>query len=164
MIAGALAQLQKNSEASGYGTGDVSALLDSMSINVGWRSTEGLKQLVSLAKKKQAYHTGPRPSPGDIVLFHNQRDANGNGVTDDWLTGCGVVVAKNSPGFEVVTRTGHRPRRIAVWPNGPHQRIVDGEKVNSFLRIPRRSDPADTVYLANQLYAGYIDIERLISD
>jgi hypothetical protein len=72
-----------------------------------------------------------------------------------------VVVETDGPRFKAVTRTGHAPREIAVWPDGPSVEVLDGEKVNSYLRIPSRADPEDAEYLAGDLYAGYVDVEAL---
>ena len=163
MVAAAEALLEHGEESAGYGAKDLEKIFTEVGLNIGWRAVDQLDALVSFAKKKSAYQTGDDPKAGDIVLFHNQVDANGNGLVDDWLTGCGVVVDLARPQFDAVVRTGHAPRKVTVWPDGPSRNTVSGETTNSYLRVPNRSDPKDTMYLAGQLYAGYIDIERLAS-
>ena len=164
MVSQAKALLSDGANGSGFGGQDLEMMLSKASASVEWKSSQGLDALVSLGRKKRAFHLDDSPEPGDIVLFHNQLDANLNGETDDWLTGCGVVTKRDGARFVAVVRTGNAPRKVVVWPDGPARRIVDGEQVNSFLRVPSRSDPEDTPYLAGQLYAGYLDIEQLSGD
>ncbi len=164
MVAEAEALPTGGKDRGDYGADDLEMMLAKVNSQVKWHSNQGLDALVSLARTKGAHHLENDPIPGDIVLFHNQWDANMNGEADDWLTGCGVVVKRHGPRFEAVVRTGHAPRQVTVWPDGPARRMVDGEKTNSFLRVPSRSDSSDTAYLAGQLFAGYIDIEELAAD
>jgi hypothetical protein len=164
MIAEAEALLAQAGEGSGYGAEDLQTILEKVRGRLGWRSDQGLDALVSLGKKNGAYRLDDEPAPGDIALFHNQVDANMNGELDDWLTGCGVVTRRDGPRFEAVVRTGNAPRQVIVWPDDPSRRTANGKTVNSYLRIPSRSDPAGTAYLAGRLYAGYLDIEQLVGD
>jgi hypothetical protein len=161
MVAQAEALMRTAEVRDGYGAEDVKRAMKSAGVKVDWRPAQGLAPLVDLARKRGAYLAAGRPRLGDIVLFHNQWDENANAEVDDWLTGAGVVVEAWGKRFNAVVRTGYAPRRVTVWPDGPAERMVDGEKVNDFLRVPTRSDPPDTPYLANQLYAGFIDVEKL---
>ena len=161
MAARANELLDASPRHSDYGTHDLKTILDSVMPGHGWTASRGLSSLVDRAKSAGAYHTSARPDRGDIVLFHNQVDANGNGEIDDWLTGCGVVVDTRGRRFEAVIRTGYAPRRIIAWPDGPDTTMIDGRKANSFIRVPHRSDPSGTAYLAGRLYAGFIDVEAL---
>lgn len=162
IVAAAEALLEEAPARPGdYGVADLEAILRATLPDLGWRASEGLPALARRAERAGALATDGRPEPGDVVLFHNQRDANGNGVVDDWYTGCGVVVSRDGDRFAAVARTGHAPRRVVAWPDGPARRVVDGDPANSFLRVPHRFDPADTPYLAGRLYAGHVDVERL---
>ena len=161
MITEALKWYDKEEVSEGYGAYDLASILDTAIPNLGWRANKDLEDLVARAQKRGAYLTGGRSKPGDIVLFHNQRDANGNGELDDWLTGCGVIVDNMGPRIVVITRTGHRPKKIVAWPDGPATDRVNKREINSFIRIPHRSDPKGTEYLAGQLYAGHIDVDAL---
>jgi len=153
--------LGKGSHNSSYGTADLSAILDKVLPGLDWDDSQGLESLMELARDAGAYHRDGQPSPGDIILFDNQRDTNGNGRADDRLTGCGVLMDIMGDRLTIMGRTGHGPREIVAWPGGPARDRLDGEKINSFLRIPHRSDPPDTEYLACRLFSGYIDIEQL---
>lgn len=156
--------LEEHEERPEFGGADLFRMLDALGAAGAWRSGQGVRRLVEIAKRRNAYHAEGDPRPGDIVLFHNQWDANGNGEMDDWLTGAGVVVKSERGRFEAVIRTGHAPRRVRVSPDTPSERSVNGEVVNSFARVPQKSDPKDTTYLAGQLYAGFIDIEAWLED
>jgi hypothetical protein len=160
-VALALALLDDRTERPDFGAGDVGRVLDDLLPGFDWKPGRGIAALSQRASAAGALVTDGRPRPGDIALFHNQVDANGNGVVDDWHTGAGVVVERDGPRFVAVARTGHAPRRVVAWPDGPAAREVGGRVVDSFLRVPHPSDPEDTPYLAGQLYAGHIDLERL---
>ncbi len=161
MVKEAEAIVARGAVKDDFGARDLEAILHRVDVSVTWTAGQGLDRLVATAKKKRAYHTRGAPREGDIVLFDNQWDANINGRLDDRLTGCGVVTWTDGEKFQAIVRTGNAPRRVTAWPGGPARRIVDGEKVNDFLRVPSRSDPVDTPYLAGQLYVGYIDIDQL---
>ena len=161
LILEALRLLRKTSTRSDFGEQDLQNMLNQAIPTFNWTATQGLDDLVAKAKRRNAFETDGRPEPGDIVLFHNQWDENGNGQIDDWLTGCGVVVERRGPRFDAVVRTGNAPRRVTLWPDGPAVRVRNGKIVNDYMRVPSRSDPPDTVYLAGQLYAGHIDVDKL---
>jgi hypothetical protein len=161
MVKEAEACLARGTVKDDFGAQDLAAILRRADIRIHWNAQQGLAPLVSVAKKKGAYHTQGAPELGDIVLFDNQWDANVNGKLDDRLTGCGVVTWTDGARFRAIVRTGNAPRRVTVWPGGPNRRIVDEEKINDFLRVPSRSDPVETPYLAGQLYVGYIAVDQL---
>lgn len=145
----------------GYGARDLDEILAKVLPDLSWDASSGLDDLVKLARERGAYRTDAEPEAGDVVLFHNQVDLDANGEADDWLTGCAVVIEADGPRFKAVTRTGHAPREIAAWPDGPSAARAFGEKANSYVKIPTRADPKDAEYLASDLYAGYIDVEAL---
>jgi len=153
--------LDDRTERPDWGAGDAGRLFEELLPRLDWRPRQGIAALAERASAAGALSTDGRPRPGDIVLFHNQVDANGNGEVDDWHTGAGVVVGRDGPRFVAVARTGRAPRRITAWPDGPAVRELRGRVVDSFLRVPHPSDPEGTPYLAGQLYAGHVDIERL---
>jgi hypothetical protein len=158
MVTRANALLEARADADGYGEQDLGSVFQNLELNLSWSADKGTSALVTLARKHGAYHTDTDPRPGDIVLFHNQLDVNGNGKMDDWLTGCGIVTSLSGGKFRAVVRTGHALKQVVVWPDGPSRRKINGKKTNYFLRVPTRADSSDTEYLAGQLYAGYIDI------
>lgn len=162
MVAGANELLADERARDEYGAEDVERALRRAVPGLAWSASQGLDRLVAEARRAGAFATGGDPRAGDVVLFHNLLDANGNGKIDDWNTGCGIVIEERPRRrFVAAVRTGHAPRRALVWPDGPARRVLDGRPVNSFLRVPHPSDPADTPYLAGQLYAGHIDVVKL---
>jgi len=98
------------------------------------------------------------PLPGDLVLFHDTRDANNNRKIDDRFTDAGVVLEvkrarvrflylhPRSGAAVVGTLNLHQPNR---------RRLGDRTVQNTFLRVKRRGDPPTTRYLAGQLLAGF---------
>ena len=162
MVTEARMWMERDVPNRGFGGQDLARIFERVGIAIGWTGEQGMSGLVNLAKKKDAYFADGDPFVGDVVLFHNQTDVNSNGQNDDWFTGCGIVVQRDGSAITAVTRTGHSPRQVTIRPEAPSQRIVDGEIVNSFVRVPLRADPSDTLYLAGQLYAGYIRIEKLL--
>lgn len=97
------------------------------------------------------------PRQGDLVLFHNTVDQNGNGNLDDKFTAAGLVVEVKGPHISFVyLRQGraHLGWLNLAQPN--RRRLADRAKVqNSFLRQIHPGDRADTPYLAGQLLAGF---------
>ena len=164
MVAEAKRLVQENIRESGFCAPDLENIFGRLELNIEWRARSGLADLVEIGRGKGAYLNAGDPFPGDIVLFHNQWDANENGEVDDEFTGCGIAVSSSDGRLEVIVRTGHRARTVFVWPDRHQERTVGGEVVNSFLRIPNRTDPPEVRYLAGQLYAGYLDIELLLQN
>jgi len=142
-----------------YGTEDVQRIAEGVVGDTLWKPGTALETVVDAAKSCGAYQTGRAPRNGDIVLFHNQSDLNGNGTSDDWFTGCGIVTDSDGSHIEVTSRTGNAPRRIELWLDGPSVYTHKGKVVNGFARVPTRNDPQDAEYLSKQLYAGFIDVE-----
>ena len=157
------ALLRENSSINDYGDSDIGRLSEAIRSTLPWRARDGVPALARQAQIRRAFNADGRPLPGDIVLFHNQYDRNRNYETDDWHTGCGIVIEVQRDRFVAVIRTGHRPRRVTVSPLYPSVRKDNKSIVNSFVRIPAASDPEDTEYLAGQLYAGHIDLEKMPS-
>jgi hypothetical protein len=159
----ALERLTDPSEKSGFGKDDVSDLFAALKVRVDWSKDKPLSTLIRAAQRRDAFDTRKMPLPGDIVLFHNQADQNQNRVTDDWLTGCGIVTEVTGKTFAVMARSGRGPRLIYATPDTPSVRTKNGTVINSFLRVPTPADPLDTEYLAGLLFAGRIDLEKLVS-
>ena len=98
-----------------------------------------------------------QPRQGDLVLFHNTMDRNGNGSLDDKFTAAGLVVGvKGARIAFVYLRQG---RAQLGWLNlsQPNRRRLGHRAAvqNSFLRQVQPEDKADTPYLAGQLLAGF---------
>lgn len=97
--------------------------------------------------------------PGDLVLFHNTRDANRNRALDDGWTDVGVVVRTRGARIEFVFLRGARAQLGVLDLRRPHRRRSRGGRLtNTFMRIKRRDDPPRTPYLAGQLLAGFASL------
>ncbi len=161
LVAGAEELLKKRDSAIGFGWQDLASILKQMGRSDIINGERSLPAFAESAKSVGAYSSDDDPSPGDIVLFHNQRDVNGNGGNDDWYTGAGVVISRTRGSFSAVTRTGNKPRIVVTTPKYPSGRKSGSKQTNCFVRTPQRFDPSDTYYLSGRLYAGYIDVEKL---
>jgi hypothetical protein len=99
------------------------------------------------------------PRVGDVVLFHNTRDANANRKPDDRFTDAGVVIERRGARvrFLYLHPTSGRVRIGSLNLAQPNRRRLgrSARVQNTFLRIKRRSDPPSTRYLAGQLLAGF---------
>lgn len=155
--------VHENEQKDDFGESDVMRLLKSVQSTLPWKAQDGVPALARQAQIRRAFNADGRPLPGDIVLFHNQFDRNRNFENDDWHTGCGIVIDAKRDRFIAIIRTGHRPRKVVVSSSYPSIKEKHGETVNSFVRIPTPSDPENTEYLAGQLYAGHIDLEKMPS-
>lgn len=159
----ALQRLKSSGPIDDFGQHDVAALFKSLGARVDWSASRPLSDLVRAADRRHAYDAAALPRPGDVVLFHNQSDRNKNRTADDWLTGCGIVIARTGHSFTVLARTTRGPRRVEVSPRSPAVRSHNGKRLNSYLRVPRPEDPAGTEYLSGLLWAGRIDLADLLS-
>ena len=57
-------------EANDFGAKDLAFVLNGAGVKTSWKSSDGIPALVQTARKCEAFNTGKRPSPGDLVLFH----------------------------------------------------------------------------------------------
>lgn len=162
-VAFARKRLETASWKTDFGQTDIADLFAALKARVDWSKDNPLSDLIRAAERRKAFSAADLPRPGDIVLFHNQTDRNGNKTDDDWLTGCGIVTDTKDKTFNALVRTGRGPRSVVVTPGTPSVRVRTGRVINSFLRVPSPADPTDAEYLAGQLYAGRIDIDRLLS-
>ncbi|MCU0663556.1 MAG: hypothetical protein MUC50_14670 [Myxococcota bacterium] len=152
---------EPGSECLGDGGHEAEQVLKKAASPVTWSAADGLGKLVHLAQSRRAYRVDGSPKVGDIVLFHNTHDANGDGQNNDLLSSAGIILAGGAK-FEAEVCAQGRLRRVLAWPDGLAVREYRGKLVNSFLRVPTHADPAGTAYLAGSLYAGHIDIDRLV--
>lgn len=96
------------------------------------------------------------PKAGDLVFFHNVRDANDDGRNNDWYTWVGLVERVENTG--TVHLLGYRDGAVGSLTmnrNRPDVHTDGGDVLNTRLREKRSADPPFTQYLAGQLFAGY---------
>jgi hypothetical protein len=97
------------------------------------------------------------PLQGDLVLFHNTRDANRNHKLDDRFSDVGVVVGVRGTLVTFVYVRRGRARQGVLNLEAPHRRrrTRRARVENTFLRVKLPADPPGTRYLAGQLFAGF---------
>ncbi len=97
------------------------------------------------------------PKPGDVVFFSNTWDRNRDRRLNDAFTHIAIVEKVNSnQTVTILHHLGGRFRRDVMNLRHPHSwKGSRGQKINSFLRRKRRSDPKGTPYLAGGLFDGY---------
>lgn len=97
--------------------------------------------------------------PGDLVLFHNTRDRNNNGRSDDRFTSTGVVLGRSGARVEFIFLRAKQARLGVLNTAQPNRRRLRGHRVeNSFVRTITAADPPNTRYLAGQLLAGFVTL------
>ncbi|MBW2731834.1 MAG: hypothetical protein JRH20_05530 [Deltaproteobacteria bacterium] len=96
-----------------------------------------------------------RPQLGDIVIFDDARDANGNGKLDDPRSDVGVVVSLRGQLVRFVYVSGTRFRRGVLHLRRRAQRRFRGKTINSYVRVKTPSDPPRSRYLAGELLHGF---------
>lgn len=164
IVDAALALLKQSKIEPHYGAIDVQTVFAKAGFPSCFKQSTEVSQMVKKATTEDAYFTQSRPQAGDLVLFHNQFDRNRNGESDDWFTGVAVVVESHRKTLTAVTRTASAPKKIVLSPSGPMVHNYRGKLKNSFVKVPTPHDPTDAQYLAGQLYAGYINIDNILTD
>jgi hypothetical protein len=123
--------------------------------DVAPRGSNGVTAIWFGARERGALHQG-RPSPGDLIFFHETYDRNRDGRLDDGLTHIGVVEGVEPDGTVVfVHRTGQGVTRSKVNPSRP---LDHG--VNDWLRVRARGWPAA---LTGELFSGYASASALVA-
>lgn len=118
----------------------------------------GRKVSTRILKGQGAELRSRQASPGDLVLFHNTIDRDGNGKADDRYTTAGVVLGRAAHQVSFIyLRQGHA-RLGTLSLNQPNRRRLPGstKPSNSYIRTIKPADPKNTRYLAGQLLAGFI--------
>jgi hypothetical protein len=112
--------------------------------------------LVELARSRHAFPSADQPLIGDLVVFDAVRAELPASLV-------GVVVGARGDGtVEFIYLARGVVRRGWLNAAAPsRQRDDDGRVLNTFVRHSEGRDPRDTRYLAGQLLAGYVRIDRL---
>ena len=129
---------------------------------VGWsgRPVVGspVKAIYLYALAQNGVHYLPRPSPADVVFFHNTRDVNSDGRGNDWLSQVGVVESLAADDtISVVTVHQGRAVRISMNLRQPALKRDWASKrvLNTELRRKKPTDSPRIGTLSGQLFAGF---------
>jgi hypothetical protein len=103
------------------------------------------------------FHKGPVVRPGDLVFFDNTWDYNGDGLVNDPLTHVGIVERQEADGTIIfISRVAGAIERYRLNLALPHvHRTTEGRVLNDYIRRKDLDDPANTAYLAGQLFATF---------
>lgn len=97
-----------------------------------------------------------RPRPGDLIVFDQSRDENGNHRLDDARSDVGIVLQRRRSGVTFVYLSGERVRQGVLDLRRRGQRRRGGRLLNSYVRIKTPRDSSRTRYLAGELLAGFL--------
>lgn len=117
-----------------------------------------VKAIYLFALARNAVHYLPRPTPADVVFFHNTRDVNSDGRFNDWLSQVGIVESIDSDStISVVTVVRGRVARISMNLRQPDLRrdVASKRVVNTELRRRKPTDSPRLGTLSGQLFAGF---------
>ena len=97
-----------------------------------------------------------RARPGDLIVFDQTRDENGNRRLDDRRSDVGIVLARRGSRVTFVYVSGERVRQGVLDLRRRSQRRRRGRLLNSYVRIKTPNDSPRTRYLAGELLAGFL--------
>lgn len=116
---------------------------------------------VRLQRMKRTFSEG-RPNAGDLIFFHNSRDLNGDGKSNDWYTSLGIVVRVLKDGTIVFIAPGvHEISELRANLDRPRTRKNERRQtiLNDYIRPKTLADKGSTQYLAGELFAGFAHID-----
>ncbi len=91
-----------------------------------------------------------RPSPGDLVFFHDTHDRDRNGRRGDRFTHVALVEAIDGTALTLLHRGGRRVERVRMDLSRPSDPAA-----NDPVRVRRRRDPRGTRYLSGELFTAF---------
>lgn len=118
----------------------------------------GVKIIYNTLEKSRKIYRKKIPKIADIVFFDNTYDRNKNGAVNDKLTHVGIVLAVNKKTGTITfihssTSDGVTEGYANLY--HPNQEKLNGETINSSLRIQKETDPPDTKYYAGALIHAF---------
>ncbi len=135
---------------------DCSGLVEAALASAGLEETGSSAMLFERARELGVLHHRRAPKPGDVAFFDNTYDRDGNGRNDDSLTHSAVVVNVSSDGTVDMVHVGSKGvTELRMNLRNPHDLDVDGVRQNDYLRSKSGRDPANTEYLAGELWVGF---------
>ena len=117
----------------------------------------GVRLIHAHIRQQGTFHQGPVVYPGDLVFFDNTWDYNGDGRVNDPLTHVGIVERQEADGTVIfISRVAGSVERYHMNLALPHvHKTADGRVLNDYLRRKDVVDPANTGYLAGELFAQF---------
>ena len=117
----------------------------------------GVGLIYTHLRKHGQRHRGPVVQAGDLVVFDNTWDYNGDGLVNDPLTHVGIVERVESNGTIVfISRVAGAIERYRMNVAHPHiHRTADGRLLNDYMRRKHWRDGEQTPYLTGELFAAF---------
>ena len=117
----------------------------------------GVRIIHAHIRQQGQFHQGPVAHPGDLIFFNDTWDYNGDGKVNDPLTHVGIVERQEPNGTVIfISRVAGAIERYRMNLSLPHiHKASDGRIFNDYLRRKDVVDPANTGYLAGELFARF---------
>ena len=140
---------------------DCSGFVSAVFSEVGVDMDHTVETVWSQAVDHGAVHYDQTPRVGDLVFFDDTHDRNGDGWWNDSLTHVGVVLDVEPDGTILFAHDGTSAGRSVGRMNlrEPWVHEVEGERLNSYLRIPAPWDPPTARYLAGELFTAFATVD-----
>ncbi|MDP1948628.1 MAG: hypothetical protein Q8L77_14130 [Nitrospirota bacterium] len=121
------------------------------------RHANGVRIIYAHIRQQGMFHQGPTVHPGDLIFFDNTWDFNRDGKVNDPLTHVGIVERQEQDGTVVfISRVAGAVERYHMNLALPHvHKTADGRILNDYLRRKEAIDPANTDYLAGELFTQF---------
>jgi hypothetical protein len=121
------------------------------------RHANGVRIIHAHIRQQGTFHQGPMVHPGDLVFFDNTWDFNRDGKVNDPLTHVGIVERQEQDGTVIfISRVAGAVERYHMNLALPHvHKTADGRILNDYLRRKDAIDPANTDYLAGELFTQF---------
>ena len=124
-------------------------------------SANGVKLIRKKGDTAYASTSSTSAKVGDIIVFDNTFDRNGNGRLDDRDTHAGIVVGIDRDGTVSLynrVASGHRVYRMNLRNKSSLRGSADGPRLNNVLRRVRKSQRFKTPRLTGELFASYVSV------
>jgi hypothetical protein len=136
---------------------DCSGLVEAAYAGAGLVVKGSVHDLYERAGSLGVLHKSHRPEAGDVAFFDDTWDYNRNGRFDDPLSHVAVVVSVDDKGtITLVHRGGGGVAKLLMNLEKPDLRDDDrGVRLNDYVRVKKRHDPAGARYLSGQLWVAF---------
>jgi hypothetical protein len=124
-------------------------------------SANGVKLIRKKGETEFASTSSTSAKVGDIIVFDNTFDRNGNGRFDDRDTHAAIVVGVDKDGTIALynrVASGHRVYRMNLRYKDQLRSPRNAHRINNVLRRVRKSKRKTTPRLTGELFASYVSV------
>jgi hypothetical protein len=117
----------------------------------------GVKIMYKALERAKKIYRKKIPNVADIIFFDNTYDSNKNGKIDDALTHVGIVLSVDDNGTITYIHSSVSGGVTRDYVNlyQPDTETLNGNAINSKLRVWKATDPPETRYLAGELINAF---------